>query len=103
MPRASDILIRAIELAESGDHLSCASIEQALRREGYKDAAGVLQGEGIRTALRVICRTHWSGSIADPEAIALQQLQLETRDGGLVGGRNDGNGQVARTPAADQC
>jgi len=55
VPRASDILIRAIELAESGEHLSCASIEQALQLEGFADVYGALQGEGIRTALRVIC------------------------------------------------
>jgi len=37
--------------------------------------------------LRAICRAHWKGKLADPEAIALEQLSVEARNGGLpVGG-----------------
>lgn len=57
--RDAKILFRAIELAESGYHIDCLTIESALVNEGYGEAAGLLRNVRLRSGLRTICDKHW--------------------------------------------
>jgi hypothetical protein len=57
--RDATILFRAIELAESGYHIDCLTIESELVNEGYGEAADLLKNERLRSGLRTICHKHW--------------------------------------------
>lgn len=57
--RDANILFRAIELAESGYHIDCLTIESALVKEGFGEAAELLRNAHLRSGLRTICDKHW--------------------------------------------
>lgn len=57
--RDGKILIRALELAESGHHIDCLTIESALVHEGYHEASELLKNESLRRGLRTMCQKHW--------------------------------------------
>jgi hypothetical protein len=58
----ASLLLRAIQLAESGEHLGCPTIERALVAEGFDDATELFRDDHLRAGLRAICRRHWSRS-----------------------------------------
>ena len=60
MVRAS-LLVRAIQLAESGSHIDVLTVESALFAEGYAEAFEVFKDERLRVGIRAMCRKHWRG------------------------------------------
>jgi hypothetical protein len=48
----------AYELARSGRHIDCRSIETELADAGYPEAYVVLQEPGLRSALDELCEEH---------------------------------------------
>jgi hypothetical protein len=58
MARAS-LLVRAMQLAESGEHIDCLTVERALAVEGYADAFEVFKDDRLRAGIRAICHKHW--------------------------------------------
>ena len=58
----ASLLLRAIQLAESGEHLGCPTIERALVAEGFNDATELFRNDHLRAGLRAICRRHWNRS-----------------------------------------
>lgn len=50
------ILVRAFELARTGDYSTVAEVERALMREGYSLVEMHLRGPSIRRQLRDLCR-----------------------------------------------
>ena len=48
-----------MELAESGEHIDCLTIEATLIREGYGEAVDLLKNEHLRKGLRTICNKRW--------------------------------------------
>jgi len=58
MARAS-LLVRAIQLAESGEHIDCLTVESALAVEGYAEAFEVFKDDRLRAGIRAICQKHW--------------------------------------------
>jgi len=64
---------RAYELARSGRHIDCLTIESELEQEGYAMARLVLKDEGLRHRLRRICDRHWHPQFApDPTLRSLE-------------------------------
>jgi len=59
MDRIQSVRQRAIELAQTGEHIDCLTIELALDREGYPDAYSVCRDDEFRAALKVICDSYW--------------------------------------------
>ncbi len=57
--RDATILFRALQLAESGEHIDCLTIESALLDEGYHEAVVLMKNEHLRSGLRTICNKHW--------------------------------------------
>jgi hypothetical protein len=53
--RVDYIRSRAYELARSGRHSSCASIERTLEREGFADAGMALRDPYVRVHLGSLC------------------------------------------------
>lgn len=60
MRRVDQVRKRAYELARSGRHIDCLTIESELEQEGYAVARLVMKDEGLRERLRRICNQHWS-------------------------------------------
>ncbi|WP_394887532.1 hypothetical protein ACG873_21775 [Mesorhizobium sp. AaZ16] len=58
MARAS-LLVRAMQLAESGEHIDCLTVESALAVEGYADAFEVFKNDRLRAGIRAMCQKHW--------------------------------------------
>jgi hypothetical protein len=58
MPIAS-LFIRAIQLAESGQHYSCLTVEIALAAEGYAEAFDVFKDDKLRAGISAICQKYW--------------------------------------------
>jgi hypothetical protein len=58
MTRTS-ILVRAIQLAESGQYIDCLTVESALAVEGYAEAFEVFKDDRLRASIRSICQKHW--------------------------------------------
>jgi hypothetical protein len=58
MVRAS-LLVRAMQLAESGRHIDCLTVESALAAEGYAEAFEVFKDDRLRAGIRAICQQHW--------------------------------------------
>ena len=56
---SASLLMRAIQLAESGQHYSCLTVEVALAAEGYPEAFGVFKDDGLRAGILAICQKHW--------------------------------------------
>jgi lambda repressor-like predicted transcriptional regulator len=63
--REDYIYSRAYELAATGLHLEPITIIAALIKEGYPEAAELLDSPLIRNDLRQVCARNWPG--ADPE------------------------------------
>ena len=59
------IRLRAYELARTGQHIDCLTIESALLREGYPDVYSALQDPFVRRHIRELCAAHWSGLPTD--------------------------------------
>jgi hypothetical protein len=53
--RVDYIRSRAYELARSGRHSSCVSIERALEQEGFADAHMALQDPYVRVHVGTLC------------------------------------------------
>jgi hypothetical protein len=58
----ASLLIRAIQLAESGKHYSCLTVESALVAEGYAEAFEVFKDDRLRAGIRAICQRHWGSN-----------------------------------------
>jgi hypothetical protein len=58
MVRAS-LLVRAMQLAESGRHIDCLTVESALAVEGYAEAFEVFKDDRLRAGIRAMCHKHW--------------------------------------------
>jgi hypothetical protein len=59
MTLASDLRRRAVDLAKSGHHIDCLTIETQLDREGFVEAHLMLQDPAVRAALKALCDEHW--------------------------------------------
>jgi hypothetical protein len=66
--REDYIYSRAYELAATGLHLEPITIIAALIREGYPEAAEILDSPLVRNDLRQVCARNWPG--VDPEVPA---------------------------------
>jgi hypothetical protein len=66
--RENYIYSRAYELAATGLHLEPITIIAALIREGYPEAAEILDSPLVRNDLRQVCARNWPG--ANPEGRA---------------------------------
>jgi hypothetical protein len=55
----SSLLVRAMQLAESGEHIDCLTVESALAVEGYAEAFEVFKDDRLRAGIRSICQKHW--------------------------------------------
>jgi hypothetical protein len=77
--RDASILFRAIELAESGYHIDCITIESALIDEGYGEAATLLKNEALRRGLRTICDKHWHPDRAEVDNSNVVDLRTRSR------------------------
>jgi hypothetical protein len=64
--RENHVYKRAYELAASGLHISPITVVSALVKEGYPEAADLLNSDIVRADLRQVCARHWRG--AAPEA-----------------------------------
>jgi hypothetical protein len=60
----ASLLMRAIQIAESGEHIDCLTVESALVAEGYHEALEVFKDDRLRAGIRAICQKHW-GSKAE--------------------------------------
>jgi hypothetical protein len=58
MPIAS-LFMRAIQLAESGRHHNCLTVEIALAAEGYAEAFDVFKDDRLRAGISAICQKSW--------------------------------------------
>jgi len=56
---------RAVELAQTGRHIDCLTIEIALEREGFSLAFEALRDGEFRAQLSALCATHWGPSSPD--------------------------------------
>ena len=59
MTTADGIRRRAFELARSGRHIDCVTIETELADGGFPEAYIVLQDLQVRAELRAICDKRW--------------------------------------------
>jgi hypothetical protein len=48
-----------MQLAESGRHIDCLTVESALAVEGYAEAFEVFKDDRLRAGIRAICQKHW--------------------------------------------
>jgi hypothetical protein len=62
MARAS-LLVRAMQLAESGEHIDVLTVESALAVEGYAEAFEVFKDDRLRDGIRAICQKHWRPTV----------------------------------------
>ena len=53
------LVMRAMQLAESGRHIDVLTVESALAVEGYAEAFQVLKDDRLRAGVRAICHKHW--------------------------------------------
>ena len=60
------ILVRAFELARSGDYGTLTELRRGLSREGYAAMDMRLDAPTVRRQLRELCREHWNGAPAAP-------------------------------------
>jgi hypothetical protein len=74
---------RALEIARTGQHIDCLTIEMALEREGHSDAFEALKDDEFRARLKAICDAHWR-----PEAVSY----ASNHPGGYPGDGNDDHG-----------
>jgi hypothetical protein len=58
MGTADEIRRRAFELARSGHHIDCLTIETELADDGFPEAYVVLQDLQVRAELKAICDEH---------------------------------------------
>ena len=65
----ASLLVRAMELAESGEHIDVLTVESALAVEGYAEAFDVFKDDRLRAGIRAIC--HNTGD-------QLQRVKLTT-------------------------
>jgi hypothetical protein len=65
MSLADEVSRRAFELAKSGRHIDCVTIESQLADEGFPEAYVVLQEPQLRAALKAICDRHWHPDASD--------------------------------------
>jgi hypothetical protein len=88
----ASLLLRAIQLAESGKHLGCPTIERALLAEGFHDATELFRDDRLRAGLRDICRRHWgrSGKGADNDNSVVSHFDL-----------NDDSHNAGEAPTSD--
>jgi hypothetical protein len=56
---SASLLMRAIQLAESGQHYSCLTVEIALAAEDYPEAFDVFKDDRLRAFISAICQKHW--------------------------------------------
>jgi hypothetical protein len=69
--REDYIYSRAYELAATGLHLEPITIISALIKEGYPEAAEILDNPLVRNDLRRVCARNWPGVAAEkPESDA---------------------------------
>jgi hypothetical protein len=66
--REDYIYSRAYELAATGLHLEPITIVSALIKEGYPEAAEVLDNPLVRNDLRRVCARNWPGVAAEKPA-----------------------------------
>ncbi|EHK53414.1 hypothetical protein MAXJ12_30397 [Mesorhizobium alhagi CCNWXJ12-2] len=59
---SASLLMRAIQLAESGNHFSCLTVETALAAEGYAEAFEVFKDDSLRVGIWALCQKHWRSS-----------------------------------------
>ncbi|WP_139043973.1 hypothetical protein [Allomesorhizobium alhagi] len=55
----ASLLMRAMQLAESGQHIDCLTVESALAVEGYAEAFEVFKDDRLRAGIRTMCQKHW--------------------------------------------
>jgi hypothetical protein len=59
MELADEVKKLAIELALSGHHIDCLTIELQLADAGHPEVYVVLRDPVLRAQLKVICEKHW--------------------------------------------
>jgi hypothetical protein len=62
------ILVRAFELARTGDFINVKMLEKALAREGYAKSDPQIHSPSVRRQLSILCRTHY-GSMATEKVL----------------------------------
>ena len=59
MTLRDDVEGLATDLAKSGRHIDCLTIESQLAYEGHPEVYVVLQDPALRARLKAICDEHW--------------------------------------------
>lgn len=69
---------RAYELAATGLHIEPITIISEIVREGYPEAASLLDNDVVRQDLRSVCARHWVGNYSQVTAPAATVEQPTT-------------------------
>src|SRR4051794_40822110 len=59
MTLTENVTRRAVELAKSGRHRDCISIEAELDRDGFPEVYVVLDQPELRASVKALCQLHW--------------------------------------------